>query len=92
MWGSGNAGGGVNAAGGSVLDYQSQVPTVTGALGDFLLAGAATSRAWDEALSTYTPLLCNKWKKLAAAIAPGPLSGFGGNAYNVERNAHIVLR
>lgn len=99
LWGAGNAGAGISISGGSVLSYQSTVPTVTGkypldsvdpAAFHFLLAGAAKSRAWDEALGKYTDLLPNTWKNLAAAIAPGP--GFGGNAHNVERNAHIVLR
>ena len=63
--------------------------------GDFLLAGAVKSRAWDENLGKYTDLRDNTWKNLAAAIVPissSAVPGFGGNAHNVERNAHIVLR
>ena len=106
LWGAGNAGAGIGISSGSLLSYEATVDpvngvvlgnslTVTGVSGDFLLAGAATSRAWNEALGTYTPLLANTWAKLAAAIVPpgpGIDPGFGGNAHNVERNAHIVLR
>jgi hypothetical protein len=92
LWGADNAGAGIGVSAGSLLSYQTTVPTVTGAKGDFLLAGSAKSRAWDESQGKYTDLLTNTWDNLAAAIAPGPLCGFGGNAHNVERNAHIVLR
>lgn len=90
LWGSGNVGAGVKLYGGSnALNYVSVVPSITGTAGDFNLAGATQSRAWDEATSAYTPLLNNTWVNLAATIAGG---GFGGNAHNVERTADIVLR
>jgi hypothetical protein len=87
LWGAGNTGVGMRLGGGSQFMYVTTIPTVTGAGGDFILAGAASSRAWDEAVSAYTALIPNSWVTLAAAIGAG---GFGGSAHNVERNAHIV--
>ena len=91
LWGSGNAQFGVQLDANRSMAYQTNVPTITGALGDFRLATATVSRAWDEAIGAYTeaggpPTRLNTWANLAALIGAG---GFGGNAHNVERNIHI---
>ena len=101
LWGAGNKKGGVHVAGGSVLCYPRNVPKVTGmrpGVDDFLAAGAATGRAFNEATGLpTTPKIPNSWERLSAPIVPlnpPPVGepGFGGNAHNFERDAHIVLR
>jgi hypothetical protein len=88
LWGDGNKGAGIGVSSGSLLSYEATKPSVSGTQGDFLLSGAQSSRAWNEALGTYTPSLVNTWDNLVAAIP----DGLGGNAHNVERDSHIVLR
>lgn len=88
LWGSGNAGAGVSVSAGSSFSYKAgNAPTITGAGGDFRLAGAATARAWDEAGGAITSARACTWANLAATIAGG---GFGGSAHNWDRRASIV--
>lgn len=88
LWGSGNAGVGVEIGPGAQLAYRTGTfPTITGSGGDFTLAGATSGRAWDDAAGAYTTAQSNTWANLAATVASG---GFGGNAHNPMRDAHIV--
>ena len=88
LWGSGNAGVGVEIGPGAQLAYRTGTfPTITGSGGDFTLAGATSGRAWDDAAGAYTTAQSNTWANLAATVASG---GFGGNAHNPMRDAHVV--
>jgi hypothetical protein len=62
------------------------LPSLTSLSGDFLLAGAATGRSWDEGLGAYTtPIPCT-WANVALPIGGG---GFGGSAHNVQLGAAV---
>jgi hypothetical protein len=87
LWGSGNTAEYLIMAGGSQFVYD-DVPVGTGAGADFNLAGAVSSRAWDETAGAYTALVANTWANLGTPIGGG---GFDGNAHNVERSVDIVL-
>jgi hypothetical protein len=88
LWGSGNAGAGVAIGPGAQLVYRTGTfPTITGQGGDFTLAGATSGRAWDDATAAYTTGRSTTWANLATTVASG---GFGGNAHNPMRDAHVV--
>jgi hypothetical protein len=88
LWGSGNVGAGVAIGPGAQLAYRTGTfPTITGQGGDFTLAGATSGRAWDEAAGAYTTGRNTTWANLATTVASG---GFGGNAHNPMRDAHVV--
>jgi hypothetical protein len=88
LWGSGNAGVGVEIGPGAQLAYRTGTfPTITGHGGDFTLAGATSGRAWDDAAGAYTIGRTTTWANLATTVASG---GFGGNAHNPMRDAHVV--
>ncbi len=86
LWGSGNAGFGVNVAPGAMGAY-STAPTVTGTGGDLKLGGSTSQRVFDPAAGTYTAARNTTWTNLAAAIGSG---GFAGNAINVSNHALFV--
>lgn len=87
VWGSGNAGYGVHLGPNvKALVAISIGPTVTGAMGDFTLAGRTQSRAWDEALGSYTNLRNNTWTLLKTTI---PSGGFKHPTDTVT-NAHAM--
>jgi hypothetical protein len=88
LWGSGNAGVGVEIGPGAQLVYRTGTfPTITGLGGDFTLAGATSGRAWDDTAGAYTTARSTTWANLATTIASG---GFGGSAHNPMRDAHVV--
>lgn len=94
LWGSGNAGAGVFVAPGGTFNYSATAPTITGSTpgtNDFNLAGATTSRAWDETANAgaggWTTLITNSWANLTTAIAS---SGLGDAATNVGKGARMV--
>jgi hypothetical protein len=91
LWGSGNAGAGVEVAPGGSCNYNTNCPTITGAAGDFKLAGATSSRAFDETAGAgagaYTALISNTWANQVLAVASG---GFGEAALNVQKGAKIA--
>lgn len=86
VWGSGNVGPGIRIGVGVRITYATSVPTITGA-SDYVLAGAATGRAWDEGAGVYTAPIANTWANLALPIGGG---GFGGSAHNVQSDAHVL--
>jgi hypothetical protein len=89
IWGSGNAGAGIRMSAGSSLSiHRNSITTITGTGGDFILADAATARAWDEAVGAPTGVITCTWANLALAIASG---GFGGSAHNFQQRASVVL-
>ena len=93
LWGSGNAGFGVNVGAGCTFYIPeneppyTMIPTITGTAGDFGLNGSATGRAWNESTGTWTAAITNTWAHLAATTGAG---GFNGNAQNVAQRAAIV--
>jgi len=94
VYGDGNAAAGVSVGPGSSLVYGESAGafgtttfTVTGAVGDFVLDGATTGRAWDESGGAYGGAINCTWSNLVAA-QPG---GFGGYAHNVQSNAHVLF-
>ncbi len=87
LYGSGNAGFGVDVGPSGKFTYTTNIPTLTGSTGDFVLAKSNLARAWDETRKEYTSPITTTWANLALAIGSG---GFGGNAHNVERDAHII--
>ena len=88
LWGFGNAGAGVAIGPGAQLASKTGAfPTITGAQGDFTLAGATSGRAWDDSAGAYTTSRSNTWTNLGAAIVSG---GFGGNAHDPTHDAHAV--
>ena len=80
LWGAGNTGVGVGVGSGAEFLYRTGVPTVTGAMGDAWLAGAATGRPWDEGLGVYAAPVPLTWPLIAAA----------GSVHNVQQEAHII--
>lgn len=89
LWGSGNAGAGVYVEAGSTFAFPTgSLMSITGSGGAYQLAGATTSRAWDEANGVYTAVRSNTWSNLTSSIGSG---GFSNNAHNLSKNAHIVV-
>ncbi len=89
FWGSGNTGYAINLKTGGRFSYETgRYPTITASIGDFILDGTATARAFDEATGAYTTARACSWANLAATIAGG---GFGdGGAHNVPRAVHVT--
>jgi hypothetical protein len=88
IWGSGGVGGGIGVAPGATFGYQTNAPSVTGSApgtNDFVLGGATSSRAWDEGLSAWGPLIANSWANLIVAVP----AGLGNSAVNVGKGASI---
>jgi hypothetical protein len=93
IWGLGNAGFGLRILGNSTLNYQTTLPTITGALGDFQLGSSATAYGVDGSGVVQAPFATGGaagvgWGNVAAAQP----AGGGGNAHNHAQNAHICVR
>lgn len=84
LWGSSTVGGtvGVSINAGASLRYDpgAQI-TITGAAGDFLIAGSNVARAWNDTAGAYTANLPCTWANLVG----GALLD---NAHNLMQNAH----
>jgi hypothetical protein len=97
LWGSGNAGGGVEIGTACALAVETLAGmTITGSVpgtNDFILGGAPTARAWDETalagIGQQTALLVSSWANYVAAIGAG---GFLGNAKNYTNQAALLKR
>jgi hypothetical protein len=86
LWGSGNAGYGVNVSPGCVFECE-VIPTITGALGNFSVGSGTSARGWDQFSGTYASQVPATWANLGATLRAG---GLGGSAFNPALDARII--
>ena len=90
IYGSGNAGYGIDVFPGHRMDYQSTASlTVTGTSGDFILGEDSTAATpFDKSASPpqYKAAITGSWTNFTTVVSSG---GFGGNAQNPERGCGI---
>ena len=90
VYGSGNAGVGLEIQRGATASVTGTSITVTGTLGDFRLATNGSSQAYPfiNSSNVYGAApIAQTWTNFNASIVGG---GFGGNAHNLQDNSHLV--
>lgn len=90
LYGSGNAGYGLEVQRGATASVTGSGITITGTLGDFRLASTAGSQAYafNNLTNAYVGPITQTWANFNASIASG---GFNFNAHNLQDNSHLVL-
>lgn len=87
LYGSGNTGVGLVVGAGALFLYETTVPVIAGA-SDFKVGGATSGFGFDMTTGLYVGPTTFTWAHLATAIGVG--TGFGDNAHNPDKNAHVV--
>lgn len=87
IWGSGNAGYGISLKTNSSIEYNVNLGTVTGALGDLSINGKVTARSWNNNSGIFTNNRAATWTNFGTALSSG---GLGGEIWDPETNIKIT--